>query len=62
MKIRFESDNDLPLGKVLSISKCIIAVGSVLKKDNSYYPQAHLHECLYEHEYYFLFHCINDNF
>ena len=26
MKIRFESDDDLPLGKVLSIPMCIIAV------------------------------------
>ena len=45
-KIRFESDDDLPLGKILSILVCIIAVGSVFKEDNNYYPQAHLHECL----------------
>ena len=48
MKIRFESDDDLTLGKILSIPVCIIAVESVFKKDNNYYPQAHLHECLYE--------------
>ena len=47
-KIRFESDDDLPLGKVLSIPMSIIPVGSVFKKDSNYYPQAHLHECLYE--------------
>ena len=29
MKIRLESDNDLPLGKILNIPLCIIAVGSV---------------------------------
>ena len=29
MKIRFESDDHLPLGKILSIPECIIAVGSV---------------------------------
>ena len=46
MKIRFESDDDLPLGKILSILVCIIAVESVSKKDNNYYPQAHLHEYL----------------
>ena len=46
-KIRFESDDDLPLGKILSILVCIIAVGFVFKEDNNYYPQAHLHECLY---------------
>ena len=48
MKIKFESDDDLSLGKILSIPLCIISAGSVFKKDNNYYPQAHLHECLYE--------------
>ena len=38
MEIRFESDDDLPLGKILSISLCIIAVRSVFKKDNNYHP------------------------
>ena len=33
---------------MLSIPTCIIAVGSVFKRDNNFYPQAHLHECLYE--------------
>ena len=49
MKISFESDDDLPLGKILSIHVCIIAVGSVFQEENSYYPQAHLHECLCEY-------------
>ena len=48
MKIRFESDGDLPLGKILSIPVCIIAVGSVFKKYNNYYLQGHSHECLYK--------------
>ena len=47
-KIRFESDDNLPLQKTLSILMHTIAVGSVFKEDNNYYPQAHLHECLYE--------------
>ena len=51
MKIKFESDNDLPLGKILSFPVCIITVGYVFQKNNNYYPQVHLHECLYEHEY-----------
>ena len=50
MKIRFESDDDLPLGKTLNISVCIIAVGSVFKEGNNYYPQANLHKCSYERE------------
>ena len=44
MKIRFESDDDLPLGKRLNILVCIIVAGSVFQEDNNYY----LHECLYE--------------
>ena len=45
-----ESDDDLPLGKTLNISVCIIAVGSVFKEGNNYYPQANLHKCSYERE------------
>ena len=48
IKTRFESDDDLPAGKTLSISGIIIVVGSVLQEDNKYYPQVCLHECLYE--------------
>ena len=43
MKIRFESDDDLPLGKILNIPVHIIAVRSVFKEDSNYYQQAHLH-------------------
>ena len=35
----------------LSISVFIIAFRSVFQEENNYYLQAHLHECLYEHEY-----------
>ena len=48
MKIRFEFDDDLLLGKTLSISMCIIVAGSVFQEENNYYPQVYLHECLYE--------------
>ena len=51
MKIKFESDDYLPLGKILSIPVCIITVGSVFQENNNYYPQVHLYECLYEHEH-----------
>ena len=51
MKIKFESNDDLPLGKILSIPVCIVTVRSVFQEDNNYYPQAYLHECLYEYEY-----------
>ena len=48
MKIRFESDDDLHLGKTFSISDMIIAVASVLEKHGKYYPQFFLHECTFE--------------
>ena len=48
MKIRFESDHDLPLGKILNIPSLIIATRSVFQEDNNYYPQVYLHECLYK--------------
>ena len=48
IKIKFESDDDLPLDKILSIPVCIITVTSVFQEDNNYFPQVYLHECLYE--------------
>ena len=51
MKIRFESDDDLPLGEILSIPVCIVTVGFVFQEDNNYYPQGYFHECLYECDY-----------
>ena len=44
-KIRFESHDDLSLGKVFSI---IIVNKSILQEDNKYYLQVFLHECGYE--------------
>ena len=43
MKIKFESDDNLPLDKILSIPVCIMSVGSVFQENNKYYPQVHLH-------------------
>ena len=48
MIIEFESDDDLPLGKISSIPMCIIAVESVIQEGKNYYPQVYLHECLHE--------------
>ena len=50
MKIKFESDDDLPLlwGKALNILSIIIATRSVFQKDNKYYLQVYLRECGYE--------------
>ena len=48
MKIKFESENDLPLGNTLNIVDMIIVVASVLEKNGKYYPQIFLHECAYK--------------
>ena len=48
MKIRFESDDNLPLGKILSIPSIIIVTRSAFQEDKKYYPQVCLHECLFE--------------
>ena len=47
MKIRFESDDNLSLGKILSIPSIIIVIRSVFQ-DSKYYPQFYLHKCVYE--------------
>ena len=43
MKIRFESDDDLPLGKIFNIVDIIVAA-YVLEKNGKYHPQFFLHE------------------
>ena len=49
MKAKFELNDDLPLSKIVSIPVCIIVVRSVFHKDNNYYPQVLLYECLYKY-------------
>ena len=39
MKIKFESDDDFPLGKTFIILDMIIVVASVLEENDKYYPQ-----------------------
>ena len=48
MKIRFDSNHDLHLGKILSIPILSIVVKSVFQNEKKYYPQIHIHECEYE--------------
>ena len=51
MKIKFESDYDLPLGKILNILLCVIIAKSVFQENGRYYPQVHLKDCFCEHEH-----------
>ena len=48
MKIKFNSDDNLPLNKILKIHICTIVIRFVFEEDGKYYPQVFLDECLYE--------------
>ena len=48
MKIKFNSDDDLPLNKTLKLHMLTIIVRSVFEEDGKYYPQVFLDDCLYE--------------
>ena len=48
MKIKFNSDDDLPLNKILKLHMLAIIVRSISEEDGKYYPQVFLDECLYE--------------
>ena len=53
MKIKFISDDDLPLNKqlnffIITIIITIITIGSVLKEDGKLYPQVFLDDTLHE--------------
>ena len=39
IKARFESNDDLPLSKILNIPLCIIVVKSVIQRGNNCYTQ-----------------------
>ena len=48
MKIKFNSDDNLLLNKILKPHNMAIVIRSVFQKDGKYYPQVFLDECLYE--------------
>ena len=48
MKIKFNSDDELPLSKTIEIPSMIIVVRAVFHKNNKYYPQDFLGESLYK--------------
>ena len=47
-KIKFSSDDNLPLNKMWKIHNMTIVIISVFEEDGKYYPQVFLDECLYE--------------
>ena len=48
MKIKFNSDDNLSLNKILRLHNLTIVARSVFQEDNNYYPQVFLDEYLYE--------------
>ena len=48
MKIKFDSDDNLPLNKTIEIILVTIVVIAVFHENNKYYPQDFLDECLYK--------------
>ena len=48
MKIKFSTDDNIPLNKIIYFPTITIIIRSVSKKDDKYYPQLFLDDCLYE--------------
>ena len=48
MKIRFNSDDNLPLNKPLKFHNMTITIRSIFEEDGQVYPQVFLDDTLYE--------------
>ena len=46
-KFRFNSDIDLPLNTITEFRSLVINISCVIEKDNEYYPEICLDECLF---------------
>ena len=47
-KIRFSSNIDLPLGTSIQFKILTIIIRCIIKRDDKYYPEIYLDECLYD--------------
>ena len=47
MKMKFDSDDELPLNKTIKITVVVIVVRAIFYENNKYYPQDFLDECLH---------------
>ena len=52
-KLRFSSNVDLPLNKLIEFRMLTIVIKCVIEKDNKHYPEIYLDKCLYEQDDYF---------
>ena len=48
MKIRFNTDDNIPISKIIYLPTITITIRSITKKDDKYYPQVFLDDCLYQ--------------
>ena len=48
MKIKFNTDDNIPLNKIIYFPAITIIIRSVTQKDGKYYPQVFLDEHLYQ--------------
>ena len=48
MKIRFKSNDDLPLKKPIKLHLLTIIISCVISEDGKFYPQLFLDDALYE--------------
>ena len=48
MKIKFNSDDDLPIQKTLELHSVVIVFRADFHEDKKNYPQIFLDECLYK--------------
>ena len=50
MKIKFKSNDKVPLSKIINIPMCTIIVKFVFKIDCMFYPKTYLHSCYLEYD------------
>ena len=48
MKIKFNTDDNIPLNKIIYFPTITLIIRSVTQKDGKHYPQIFLDECLYQ--------------
>ena len=48
MNIKFDSDDNLPLNKIIKCRVLTIVIRDIFEKDGKNYPQIFLDDCLYE--------------
>ena len=48
MNIKFNSDENFPLSKIIEIPIMTMVVRAVFHENNKHYPQVFLDECLYK--------------